>query len=160
MFSWWHLGLLGHILVNMCACQDTNPLSIDADQMDEPPVTVRLSVETMPKSHIAGVQNESPQKQLSELFSCHECTNCDSTSESTIRSCDAGITMCYKVEDKNKIIRRGCATARCTIPDGDQSSRFDSITCCTTPKCNQGIQSKPLWFLSVLLLLTILIINI
>ena len=79
----------------MYACQDTNPLSIDADQVDEPPVTVRLSVETMPKSQIADTQNESPQKQLSESFSCHQCTNCNSTSESTIHSCGAGMDMCY-----------------------------------------------------------------
>ncbi|UJR09273.1 hypothetical protein I4U23_013518 [Adineta vaga] len=162
MFACWYLGLIGYVFVNIAFCQDGNPPSIDGDNINEPDVTVHLSIETKSDSRTANTNNEPPQKQVSDLFSCHECTNCASTSESNIRSCAAGVNVCYKSEDKNKVIRRGCAapTGRCNIPDGDQSNRFETVTCCTTTKCNQSIQLKPFFFLSILGFLTMMIINI
>lgn len=69
-------------------CTDTYPLSADEDPMEDSVVTVNLSVDTMPKAH-------SPQKQVADAFSCHECTNCDANTDANVRTCPAGVTMCY-----------------------------------------------------------------
>ncbi len=67
-----------------------------------------------------------------------------------------------RIDNTSRIIRRGCSTSKgqCTVPDDDQINSFDSITCCTSHKCNQATQFKPLFFLSTLSLFIILIIII
>jgi hypothetical protein len=65
-----------------------------------------------------------------------------------------------RIDNTSQIIHRGCSTSKsqCTTPDDDQTNTLESITCCTSHKCNQTTQLKPLFFLSILGLFTILII--
>ncbi|CAF1081938.1 unnamed protein product [Adineta steineri] len=174
MFFWRYFGLVGVICVCISYCQNDEPLSDDTDEFEEPvppEYLVKLSVETEPKSHATTNTGEdgggvgSSYDHLSEPFSCYNCTNCDSPSESSIRPCDAGINMCYKIQKridgKKRVIRRGCSTSKgqCRTPDSDQSkNEVDSVTCCTSPKCNQGIQLNPLFFLSIISFFIIIII--
>jgi len=73
----------------MIHCEDNDPSSID----NEEEVKVILTVNTHPKSDINVIN--SPDDQISELFACHECTNCNQKSDITIRNCEYGINMCY-----------------------------------------------------------------
>ena len=64
-----------------------------------------------------------------------------------------------RINNTNRIVRRGCSASRgCNAPDDGQSSSFDTITCCTSHKCNQGLQIQPLFLLSILSLIIIIII--
>lgn len=57
-----------------------------------------------------------------------------------------------RINNNTRIIRRGCSASKtqCTVPDDDQTHTIESITCCTSHKCNQATQFKPLFFLSIL----------
>jgi hypothetical protein len=65
----------------------------------------------------------------------------------------------HKLINNTSRIIRGCSTSKgqCTAPIDDQSKSFESITCCTSHKCNQAAHFKPLFFLSTLSLFIILI---
>jgi hypothetical protein len=67
-----------------------------------------------------------------------------------------------RIDNTTRITRRGCSTSKvqCTVPDDDPTNIFDSITCCTSHKCNQATQFKPWFFLLIISLFTILIIII
>ncbi len=70
-------------------CEDNDPSLTDMEQQDIPDVNVILSVNTDVKG------TDVLDNSVSEPFACHECTNCDSESDSTIRVCESGINMCY-----------------------------------------------------------------
>ncbi len=156
--------------MSIILCQDNNPLSIE----NEPDVHVILSVDTRSKSSINDANSQEP-------FACHECTNCNDKSGVTTRICESDINMCYvnfiiefslsffllllqtihkRINKTNRILRRGCSTSKgqCTVPDDNQLNIFDSITCCTSHQCNQGVQFPP-WFFLVILNLFLLMIH-
>ncbi len=64
-----------------------------------------------------------------------------------------------RIDNTSRIIRRGCSTSKtqCTVPHDDQTNSFESVTCCTSHKCNQATLFQPLFFLSIFSLITILI---
>jgi hypothetical protein len=67
-----------------------------------------------------------------------------------------------RVGNTSQVVHRGCSSTKiqCTVPHDDQSGSIESITCCTTHKCNEATQFKPLFFLATLSLFTILSIII
>lgn len=68
-----------------------------------------------------------------------------------------------RINNNTRIIRRGCSTskAQCTVHnDDDHTNAIDSITCCSTHKCNEATQFKPLFFLLISSLFTILVLII
>ena len=49
-----------------------------------------------------------------------------------------------RIDNSSRIIRRGCSVSasQCIVPDDDRIDSIESITCCTTHKCNQAIQFR------------------
>ena len=49
-----------------------------------------------------------------------------------------------RIDNTTQIIRRGCSVSanQCIVPDDDRIDSIESITCCTTHKCNQAIQFR------------------
>ncbi|CAF5104172.1 unnamed protein product, partial [Rotaria socialis] len=52
--------------------------------------------------------------------------------------------MSKRINKTSLLIHRGCSTSKglCTVPEDDQSNSFESITCCTSHKCNQAAHVK------------------
>lgn len=47
-----------------------------------------------------------------------------------------------RLDNTTRLIRRGCSAAdnQCVVPDDGRIDTIESITCCSTHKCNQAIQ--------------------
>lgn len=49
-----------------------------------------------------------------------------------------------RLDNTTRLVRRGCSALanQCVVPDDGRIDSIESITCCTTHKCNQAIQLR------------------
>ena len=114
--------------------------------------------------------------QAPEPFSCYQCVNCTAKADLVPQACGEGVEMCFvsarvsfvhfwvrepsflslslkkvhkRIDNTTRLVRRGCSLTKiqCTVPQDDHSNPFESVTCCTGHKCNDGTTVKPWHFL-------------
>ncbi|CAF0832747.1 unnamed protein product [Rotaria sordida] len=177
MFVWWLIGSIGYLYIGIIFCQDNSHVLADMEPQSDV-VQVQLSVNGNPPQQVINETNNIAAKDgintetvtittaAPEPFSCHECTDCHliKSDNVTTRVCETGINMCYKmykqINNVSRLVHLGCSTSKgqCTVPEDYQPKSFESITCCTSQKCNQATQVKISFFLSSLSLFSLLVI--
>ncbi|CAF0803854.1 unnamed protein product [Rotaria sp. Silwood1] len=176
MFVWWLIGSIGYLCIGIIYCEDPSNSLADIEPpiedakvglsiVDSPPEQVNNETNNLAANDGVNMEASTTATPAPEQFSCQECTNCHlAKSEVVRRVCEIDINMCYKIYKRinnvTRLTRRGCSTSKgqCTVPVDDQSNSFDSITCCTSNKCNQAAQVKISFFLSSLSLFSLFII--